>query len=294
MPTPAAPADPLSRALIEAIAGRHQALFDLLKRGSRLPGTRANDELADAFAHACRARGRPADAVALAMARLTADEAPGATALEFLPVCGVTAVGARAAFDETVRTQLLAELHEHADDLRFRVRDAVVLALAQVGAACGAPLVDDVRPWMDGYFHAAAVLKAIVQQGWLTRLHAHEAVVARFDDAFTLARDAPRAAARYPGRKALVDALATSPAIAAARFGVPIFDMLTRWAATPDPELRAVVETLCASRTLAGRFGAEVERVRRALAASEPPARNPDHDVGPTRDRSGGRRRRGR
>jgi hypothetical protein len=170
----------------------------------------------------------------------------------------------------------------------------VVAALARVGSASGEPLVLEVASWMDGYFHAAAVLSALTSDVWLTQLHEAEPVVARFDDAFVLARDAPRAAARYPGRKALVDALVVAPQVAAARFGVPIFDMLVRWAAVADPELRAVVERNLESRKLGGRFSSDVDRVRRALAASEPPVRNPDHDVGPTRDRSGSRRKRGR
>ena len=91
--------DSISRALDEAIDGRTAVLFDLLARGSRLPGPRPNDALAEAFAQACRARGARADRVALAMARLSVDEAPGATALEFLPLCGVLAIGARAAAD---------------------------------------------------------------------------------------------------------------------------------------------------------------------------------------------------
>jgi len=286
--------DPLSRALDEAVAGRREPLYELLTRGSRLPGTRANDALAEAFAQASRARGTKADAVVIAMARLSADEAPGATALEFLPVCAVLALGVRAAADEAVRARFLGELHAHADDLRFRVRDAVIAALARVGSAAGETLVTEVVSWMDGYFHAAAVLSALGSDVWLTQIHAPGSVVARLDDAFILARDAPRSAARYPGRKALVDALGAVPALVAPRFGVALFDLLERWAVAQDPELRAVVEANLASRRLGGRFAPEIDRVRRALSASAPPVRNPDHDVGPTRDRSGARRKKGR
>src|ERR1019366_3747907 len=115
---------PLSRALAEAVAGKRQPLFDLLTRGSRLPGIRVNTELADAFAQACRSTGARSDALALAMTCDFAGEAAGATSLEFLPVCGVQALGIRAAADATVRAAFLRELHARADDLRFRVRDA--------------------------------------------------------------------------------------------------------------------------------------------------------------------------
>jgi hypothetical protein len=293
------PPDPLARALDEAIAGRRTALYELLTRGSKLPGPRLNATLADAFAAAAKARGTKGDALALAMAHLDADEAPGATALEFLPVCGVLALASRAASDDKVRASYVGELHALADDLRFRVREAVVDGLVKIGSVAGDALVRDVAPWMDGYFHAAGVLRALSREAWLSRTQEAEAVLDRLDEAFELAVAAPRAAARYPGHKALLDALKTSPVPIAMRFGVPLFDRVARWATVKDPVLRELVAaSLRESKEgkLSGRFRPEVERVVRALEATEPAPRNPDHDFGPSRDRSGerrGRRRRG-
>jgi len=282
--------DRLEQSLELAIGGHRDALVSLLARGSRLPGTRANDALADAFAQACRAIGARSDAVSLGLAHLSADEAPGATALEFLPVCGVMALGARGAADRGVRGRFVAELHGLADDPRFRVRDAVVEALARVGAGAGDELVADLAAWMDGYFHAAAVLRALAHEAWLGTLQSPAAVVERLDEAFRLALDAPRAAARYPGHKALLEALHRTPAVLAVRFGVPVLDAAVRWGGVKDPVMREVPAALLENAKLAGRFGPDLDRVRRALDASRPPPRNPDHDVGPTRDRSGARR----
>ncbi len=286
--------DPLSRALDDAIAGRRASLFDLLSRGSRLPGPRANGALAEAFAQACRARGAKADAVALGMAHLSADEAPGATPLEFLPICGVVALAARATSDEAIRSGFVSELHSLADDLRFRVREAVVDGLARIGAVAGETLVEETASWMDGYFHAAAVVRALSRETWLTQLHEPDGPIRRLDEAFELARNAPRAAARYPGHKALLEALREGPPRAALRFGVPVFDLLDRWAAVKDPVLRELVATLLADGKLAGRFRPELERLRGTLAATAPPVRNPDHDHGPSRDRSGKRGKSGK
>jgi hypothetical protein len=253
-----------------------------------------NSALAETFAQACRARGADADGVALTLSRLSAGEAPGATALEFLPVCGLYAVGARAAADQSVRGRFIIELHAHADDLRFRSRDAVVHALARVGSVAGDALVRDVAPWMDGYFHAAAVLLALALDAWLGRLRDVDAVVARLDEGFALALAAPRAAARWPGHKELVSALERATPCVAVRFGIPVFEMLVRWSAVKDPILRDAIARVLRSQRLAGRYRAEVDRVQAALLASRPAPRNPDHDVGPTRDRSRNRRRQGR
>jgi hypothetical protein len=286
--------DPLNRALDEALAGRIAPLYALLERGSRLPGPAANDALAEAFALACRARHPKADALAFTMARLSADEAPGGGPREFLPVCGLLALAVRAASEAALRPAVLAELHAHADDLRFRVRDAVIAGLVRIGATAGDALVPELQPWTDGYFHAAAAVTALSREAWLGQLQDSAAVVQRLDEAWETAVDAPRAAARYPGRKALVDALARTPVPLAVRFGPPVFDVLARWGRAKDPEMRALVLAILGDKRLVTRFAGDVQRVRAALDETAPPVRNPDHDFGTSRDRSGARRRRER
>ncbi len=272
-----------------AIAGDTRALFDRLTRGSGLPGVRVNDPLARAFADACAARGARADRLIAQMAGYDADEAPRATPLEFLPFCGVAAAAARACVDDAAVDATLTLLHEHADDLRFRVRDAVVAGLARIGEKRGDDLARRVAPWMDGYHHAAAVLYAMAQKEWCGSLMEVDVALARVDEAWILARDASRAAARYPGHKALLEALGMAPRALAARFGVPVFDLLVRWTQSKDPVMRGVIEENLGGTRLAGRFAPEIERVRAALRNTTAPARNPDHYVGPTRGR--GRKR---
>jgi hypothetical protein len=184
----------------------------------------------------------------------------------------------------------LATLHECAGDLRFRVRECVAQALARIGEARGDALVHDLASWMDGFFHAAAVLQALSDAAWLAKIPTHTAVVERMDEAFALVKEATRASERYPGYKAVVDVLGVTPAAAAARFGVPIFDMLAGWSTVKEPMLREAIEKNLTGAKLAGRFAPEIARVRAALEATAPVRRDPRTDVGPTR----GRGRKGR
>jgi hypothetical protein len=199
-------------------------------------------------------------------------------------MCGVAAIGARASTDPAAM-RALATLHDCAEDLRYRVREQVIEALARIGEARGEPLVHDLASWMDGFFHAAAVLEALRNTQWLAKIASADIVLERLDEAFVLLRDAKRADARYPGFKALVEALVTSPAEAAARFGVPVFDLLAKWSASKDPDLRALVERVLRTPKLAGRFASEIARIRLALTATEAPRRDPRSYVGPTRRR---------
>lgn len=281
----------LATALDQAIRGAPERLYVQLGVASGLPGTRANLTLAQAFATECAARGKAADALAFAMAEMDDVVAPGASAKEFLPLCGVLAVGARTADEPKLERRALALLHDAAEDTRFRVREAVPLALARIGAARGDALVRALASWTDGFFQAAAVLRAISDRAFLAAIDDGDAAIARLDEAYRLARDAPRAATRWPGWKALVEALGAAPAIVAGRFGVPVFDALVAWTKTEIPELRAAIEANLRGGALGGRHAGEVDRVRDALGATTKAPRDPTIIVHGTRGRGKKKRR---
>ena len=277
--------DHLAGLLTAAISGQKDALYKQLARLSGLPGTRPNLPFAERFGEVVASQGKGADAFIVELATLDENQAPGATAWEFLPVCGVYALTARATKDDKAYKKFMGLLHGLADDPRFRVRDAVVEALVRLGTMRTVQLLDDVQPWMDGYHHAAAVVLAVAHEPFLAAIDDFASLEPRLEDAFVLLENAPRAAARYPGHKHLVDALSNTPRIVAGRFGVPAFDQLARWTRTKDPDLRAIIEKNLTGTRLVGRYRSEIERVKAALAKTAPPVRNPDHNFGPHRGR---------
>jgi hypothetical protein len=280
----------LEQAVDLAIQGKRERLYEILVRGSRMPGPRPNMDLAEELASVCAARGKGAEGLVTTLATLDADVAPGATELEFLPMCGVVAAGARGASDPSSVPRMLRVLEEAAEDLRWRVREAVAPALARIGAVRGEALALEVEPWMDGFFPAATVISALGRQEWLSRLERPEGALSRLEDAFLLVRNAERSAERYPGYKALFVALGASPALLAGRFGALAFDVLARMSDVKEPMVREAIEKSLENPRLARRFASEIARVRGALEASAPVARDPRSNVGPTRRR--GRRRR--
>jgi hypothetical protein len=266
--------------LIErAIGGDESALYARLERGSKLPGTHPNLEFASTFAAEMASIGPRAAQVAISMATLHADHARGGTSLEFLPMCGVLAVGALAANekDRRKRAQLVMVLHDAAEDLRFRVRDMVPIALARVGAR-DPSLAHETQAWMDGFSHAAAVLRAMSTTEWSSAIEDAEAPAARLAEAFTLLMESSRAAVRYPGYKALVDAVLGSAPAFILRFGGAIFDVLGEVASkVKEPALRETVRTILSDRKLSGRFAEDIARVREVLDRTEPPPRDARH-----------------
>lgn len=262
----------------DALAGRPERFYVQLGIQSGLPGTRMNTVLAQAFATECVAAGKASDKLVFEMALMSPEAAPGASPREFLPVCGTLALGVRSAHeknDPKLRKRVMAILHEASEDMRFRVREIVPVALARIGAATGDPLVHELASWTDGFFHASAALLAMGQPEFLSVINDEEAALARLDDAYALVKNAARSTARYPGRKALIDALSTVPVELAGRFGVPVFDHLVRWSNSEDPELRGAIQTVLRSQKLNTRYAPEVKRVHAALAAALPPPRDP-------------------
>jgi len=266
-------------------AKKLDALCTELRKRSKLPGIRANISLAEAFGEECAAIGPSIDPLLKEMIELDPDFAPGDTDWEFIPLCAVYGVGARACKDPKARKVVVPILYEAADDLRFRVRDAVPQVLANIGALDGDAWVRELGNFTDGYVYAVAALKALMEDRFLNAIHDSETACLRLDECFTLAREAPRSAERYPGMKALVDALGKAPGIMAVRFGTPVFELMKKWATVKEPMLREAIEKNLKGSRVEGRFRDEIRGVFAAIDASAPVRRDPTTYVGKTRGR---------
>jgi hypothetical protein len=270
----------LSAAFERALTGNRAELLRQLELQSGLPGPRINLPLALAFAHECVRAGASADPLIEILVKLEPNEARGASGKEFLSVCGVLALGQRAASvrEPKMFANALRLLEEKADDLRFHVRDAVPLALASIGSVLKRDLCTHLEPWMDRYFHAGAVLLALAQPTWLETFGPddHAPIVALFEAAFTLAHDAPRSAFRYPGHKALLDALCVAPKAVARRCSQAMFDLYARWArAVKVPELRDAILANLSDTQQKKAFGEQMVHIKALVEQSKPPPRDP-------------------
>jgi len=112
-----------------------------LLRESGLPGPRGNMELAQAVADEGDA------ALFRALRAYDATRAPANTPEEFLHFCGVLGLGKLLAAGEP---GLFDELRAHANDPRWRTREAVAMALQRVGRADWAGLYDEMARWAEG------------------------------------------------------------------------------------------------------------------------------------------------
>jgi hypothetical protein len=112
-----------------------------LLKESGLPGPRGNLELAQVVADEGDSK------LFQRYTAYTADQAPVNSPYEFLAFCGVVGLGRLLAEGNT---SLLQDLRIHASDSRWRIREAVAMALQRLGCVRMDQLVAEMRVWSKG------------------------------------------------------------------------------------------------------------------------------------------------
>lgn len=262
--------------------GDDAELFDLLERGSGLPGPRPNVDLARAAGRAIALRRGRADRLVLSLCRSTGDylRIVGAFALAARWLAGVDPVGA------------MVMLQHVAEDERHTVRAGVVSALRELLVQRAEAAIVELAGWMDGYLQAHVVLQALADKDILTRIPSSEAILERLTEAFVLADSSPRAQERSQGLRALRGGLPAQISIFAARFP-EVFGWLERQTQAARPESREVVAGAIAALRKSSWPDSAAAALTAKLAASAPPPRDPSRIVAGTRKRGKGRHRRG-
>jgi hypothetical protein len=198
---------------------------------SALPGPRANLELLDAAGDVLRRDD------ALRLAALSSDEAPNGTALEFLPCCGLVAVGRLIAEGDL---GLIGLLRASASDPRWRVRESVAIALQRWGDSDAAAMFSAVRGWAEGSPLEARAAVAAVCEPRLLRVDACVAEAAAILDTATatlVSLERPRG---EPGR-VLGAALGYGWSVVIAAGPALVLPSFEQWAASSDPDVRRLV-----------------------------------------------------
>ena len=268
-----------------ALGGDTAELFDLLERGSGLPGPRPNFEMARAVGHALARHEARADRIVAELCR---------SEQEYLRVVAAMAFAARSLPGPDPRrtrprvAEALADLQQLAEDPRHLVRSGIVEALRLRLTTLGEPAVVDLAAWTDGYLHAHVALEALADRKWLTTLPSSDSLLARLDEAFVLADTSPRAAERSQGMRTLRGGMPAQIVIFAARFPATLV-WLEKKTASARPETREVVTGAIRALRRSQLSDVEAGRLAAMLEASGKPRRDADRVVQGTRKRGRGR-----
>ena len=204
---------------------------EFLMANSNLPGPRGNIELAMAFGEECSRE------LALGYARLGADAAPENTPACFLAFCGVIALGRAAVEGEA---SALTLLRERASDPRWRVREAVAMALQRLGDADMEALLTTVEEWSGGVELEQRAAAAAICEPRLLRQREYSgrvlAVLSRITESIVNSKER-----RSESFRILRQAMGYCWSVAVAAYPVEGKAAFERWPSTTDRDLRRVL-----------------------------------------------------
>ena len=223
-----------------------------LRAHSGLPGPRANLELVQAAADAGEENAFR-EWIELGSGDDPTDE--------FLAVCGVVGLGRLVAEG---RADLVEELHMHASDPRWRVREAVAMALQRVGDADIAALFRVVQAWIEdrGYVQRAAIA-AVAEPRLLKADGAGKAAIDLVDRVTVNLTHMPER--RSDEFRTLRQALAYCWSVVVAGDPAYGWPRMERWVEFPDPDVRWLMSQNLKKARLARLDPSAVERLRGRL-----------------------------
>lgn len=269
----------LADGIARARRGDSEALATLLRRNSKMPSPRPNMLFADEVAAAAASTPEEAFRVAESLIAHHPGIAPGGTESEFLPMVGLLiAVAAveRPAQAKPARgakknsgvepnlQRVLDWVHDASDDMRFHVRDTAVLALCRLFVHHEAVLWHVSDSFLDGYFPAAAYIRALGDRKVVDGLQSWDGVKAVLERALELLLNASRSDERYPGYKELLAAVPGTWALLATRFGADVVDTLLPAVKSKEPGLYEAALRVALDTQVRARFPEASKRIETA------------------------------
>jgi hypothetical protein len=249
---------------------RFDELESVLLAKSGLPGPRANLALAAAFADCIAAEGatEPQWALLTDWLAIAEDEAPTGHPCVFLPFCATQALGAiYPAASVERRDEIAARLREVANDGRWRMREAVSLALQRIGERDFAALTSILESRLPdaSFLELRAIVAALAHPPLLRSAENVRFCLAMTEGVVANVATVDSAARKSDAFAALKNGLGFAPSLFVAALPEEGFPMLERWARSGDRDLVWIVRENLKKDRLNRPFPAEVARVAAAL-----------------------------
>lgn len=209
-----------------------QAWEDFLLRESGLPGPRGNLELAQVVAD------MGDEALFQRLLTFTPDRAPTNTPEEFLAFCGVVGLGKLVAGGDKVQLDALRKV---ANDPRWRIREAVVMALERVGLHDMELLLQTMKTWniQSSLLEKRAIACGLCQPTLLDNPdHARQTLAILDDITGTILALSTRKSEDF---KALKKGLSYAWSIAIVALPAQGKPLLEKWLNSRDSDVRAIM-----------------------------------------------------
>ncbi|KRT76155.1 MAG: hypothetical protein XU14_C0062G0006 [Armatimonadetes bacterium CSP1-3] len=226
--------------------GDRVRLVEYLVTHSNLPGPRGNLELAQAFAEEAAVRTGPDQdkvwTLCLNLAGISPAHAPTNSPMEFLPFCGAVGLGAVAAASPQRVDRALTELRRLADDSRWRMREAVAMALQELLRHHPQKTLARLKTWIaDEHWLAMRAVAAGIAEPALLEDNPRMAAAALQAHRQILQRVRAAADRRTESFRTLRQALGYSISVVVTATPKAAFALLRGLAAARDPDVQWIV-----------------------------------------------------
>ncbi len=203
-----------------------------LLKNSGLPGPRGNLELAQAVAELAN------ESQVEAFLATPVEKAPENSARVFLVFCGITTLGKMAARGEHSN---FARLRGYASDGRWRVREAVAIALQYVGDSDMRALLKEMEGWSAGNWYEKRAAAAALAEPRLLKDAAAAAEVLRLFDKIT-ADIAAATKAPSESFRVLRQSMGYCWSVAVAALPDEGKTLMAKWLASRNPDVRWIMK----------------------------------------------------
>ncbi len=195
-----------------------------LLRESGLPGPRGNLELAAAFADVAEER------LVKRYVSINPVEAPENSPRVFLTFCGVVGLGTLV---NKGKVEYLQQLRHYASDSRWRIREAVAMALQRIGDVDICFLLQEMKEWSKGNpFEKRAAIAALCEPRLLTSEDVLDSVLGILDDVTSSIIDSKDE--KSEAFKVLKKGLAYCWSVAVAAYPAEGKNLIERWVKSKD------------------------------------------------------------
>lgn len=235
---------------------------------SRLPGPRANLEFADAFARAVRGQEAQWRTMWTLCTRWTATppkDAPTDDPREFVVFCGARGLGALGMASPARATEALVHLRTLARDPRWRVREAVAMAIQDLAADQTKAVLGALRHWVapGAWLEMRAVAAGLAEPRVLEAPKAPRTALEMHEDIVRYLRKAEdRSTAEF---RTLRQCLAYSVSVVVAAAPEEGFRWMMRLAESEDPDVQWIVRENLKKGRLANRHPEWVKRIQATM-----------------------------
>jgi hypothetical protein len=252
---------------------RHLERLDELRRyivlHSNLPGPRGNLELASAWAEVVGAWAEKADEslwqLVTKMASLPASQAPANDPQELIAFCGALGIGVVGAANEIRSHEALAALRNLARDPRWRMREAVAMALQSMLMERTEATLNELQRWVsEGDWLEMRAAAAALAEPCVLRQHVVAVAALRLHESILSA--VGQATDRKAGPfRVLRKGLGYTLSVIVNRMPDEGFQLLSRLAAMRDPDVLWIIKQNLNKKRLAGPFAKQVEDLQAVL-----------------------------